>query len=251
MVNETPTHLSLFSGIGGLDLASNWAGFKTIAFCEIDEYCQKVLRKHWPEVPIIDDVTNLRTNEFLAEYGLPFIISAGFPCQPHSNNGKRLGELDDRNLWPDVIRVVAGLRPTWFVGENVPGLLTTIHHTCIQDLETEDYETWTYLLPACAFGADHKRERVFIIAHDKSQRMEKLRPERFIVSHSLAQKILPVRSSDGQWKIEPDLRRVPDGIPDWVDRLKCLGNAVVPYQAYPFFQLIYDIEMEIRGKENS
>lgn len=156
------THLSLFSGIGGADLAAEWAGLRTVAFCERDKFCQKVLRKHWPNVPIYEDI-----KEFSGE---PFrgvtVLSGGFPCQPFSSAGKRKGAEDSRYLWPEMLRVITEARPTWVVGENVAGLLSLPElENILLSLEAEDYELWPIVLPACAVGAPHIRNRIFILAH--------------------------------------------------------------------------------------
>ncbi|MEN6384513.1 MAG: DNA cytosine methyltransferase, partial [Phycisphaerales bacterium] len=119
--------LSLFSGIGGIDLAALWAGIRTIAFCEINAFCQKVLKKHWPEVPIFNDVTTLSASSLQAIGISPAsisIIAGGFPCQPHSISGKRLGSNDERDLWDQNKRLISEINPRWYVGENVPGLLS-------------------------------------------------------------------------------------------------------------------------------
>ena len=120
-------HLSLCSGIGGLDLAAEWAGFETVAQCEIDEYASKVLAKNFKGVPNLHDIRTV-TNKRLAEFGIDgkeiTVISAGFPCQPYSLAGKGLGDRDERDLWGEVARVLTEIKPKWFVGENTPGLFT-------------------------------------------------------------------------------------------------------------------------------
>lgn len=239
------TMVDLFSGIGGFSLAGGWAGFETVLFCEIDPFCQAVLRKHWPAVPIVDDITWMMEEYLDDEYGQPTLITAGFPCQPHSVLGKRRGTGDTRDLWPDTIRIISELHPPWFVGENVPGIITTILDDCLDALEAEGYEARTYVLPANIVGAEHRRERVFIVAHDSGQRIQGLRPDGFKVTRSLGQTLLPLRDSDGEWQVEPCLRRAHDGLPGRMDRqrVKALGNAIVPQVAYPILQAIADIEM--------
>jgi DNA (cytosine-5)-methyltransferase 1 len=162
--------LSLFSGIGGIDLAAHWAGMETVAFCEREPFPQKVLKKHWPNVPIYDDVCTL-TAERLKEDGIIGpgrtidIISAGYPCQPESHAGKRKGEKDDRWLWPEVRRLINEIRPRWFVGENVFGHVSLGLDTVLSDLEGDNYTAEAIVIPAASVGAPQRRDRVFIVAY--------------------------------------------------------------------------------------
>ena len=159
------THLSLFSGIGGLDLAAEWAGFQTVGQCEFADYPYKVLSKHWPDVPKWRDIRTLTKEDFYARTGRKTVdlISGGFPCQPHSVIGKRLAERDDRHLWPEFMRIVQEFKPRYVVGENVNGILSTIHESVCSDLEKEGYKVRTYSIPAVAVGAHHERYRVCIL----------------------------------------------------------------------------------------
>jgi len=152
--------LDLFSGIGGFSLAASWAGIETVAFCEKDAFCQQVLKKHWPSVPIVDDIFKLRGDEF----GAIDIVSGGFPCQPFSVSGKRKGKDDDRHLWPEMLRVIKTARPTWVLGENVPGIIGLELDQVLSDLEGSGYETQALVIPACAVDAPHRRDRVWIMA---------------------------------------------------------------------------------------
>ncbi|WP_343206925.1 DNA (cytosine-5-)-methyltransferase [Brevibacillus brevis] len=162
--------LSLFAGIGGIDLAAHWAGIETVAFCEIEPFCQNVLQKHWPSVPIFDDVRSINKQQ-LIEKGVIGdersidIICGGYPCQPFSTAGERLGEKDDRHLWPEMFRLIKELRPTWILGENVDGHVTLGLDTVLADLEREGYSTRAFIIPACGVNAPHRRYRIFVVAY--------------------------------------------------------------------------------------
>lgn len=161
------THLSLFSGIGGLDIAAEMAGIETVGQCEYADYPHAILQQHWPTVPKWRDIRTLTGDDFYRRTGLRTvdIISGGFPCQPFSQAGKRRGKEDDRYLWPEMLRVIRELRPTWVVGENVPGIVNLALDTVLSDLETEGYEVQTFVIPACGVDAPHRRDRVAILAH--------------------------------------------------------------------------------------
>jgi DNA (cytosine-5)-methyltransferase 1 len=159
-VNENPTHLDLFSGIGGFALAAGWAGFETVGFCDNEPYAQAVLKKHWPNVPIHGDI---KTLDGTAYRGVT-LLTGGFPCQPFSNAGKRRGKDDDRYLWPQMLRVIQEARPDWIVGENVVGIIGLALDQVCSDLEAEGYEVEPIIIPACGVDAPHRRNRVWIIA---------------------------------------------------------------------------------------
>lgn len=159
-------HFSLFTGDGGVDLAAEWAGYETVGMCEIDEYCRKVLDKHWPDVPKWRDVRDV-TNESVRQRGIGKItvLSGGPPCQPFSIAGKRRGKADDRDLWPEMLRVIQELRPRWVLGENVANFVNMELERSLSDLEAEGYETQSFIIPACAVEAPHERKRLFLVGY--------------------------------------------------------------------------------------
>ena len=347
------TCLSLFSGIGGLDLAAEWAGFETVGQCEWADYPTKVLEKHWPDVPRWRDIRTLTAEDFHERTGLRTVdvISGGFPCQPFSVAGKQKGKGDDRYLWPEMLRVIRELGPRWVVGENVPGILRIAAADVVKDLEREGYNVVVLDFEAAAVGAPHRRERIAFVGHaercgqfgndgrkpgqelahgcadvahvghaephPESVRRGTWRPEPAgqqgeslsgdggaSYSHANGKGLqgrqrerVPERAGEriagesgafpantegkgrekrysqrmgqakrkqrpeqvcsqatgrgqpdgsAQWAVEPDVGRVANGVPARVDRLKCLGNAVVPQQFYP---ILLAIKIEIAREE--
>jgi len=275
--------LDLFSGIGGFSLGLKRAGMETIGFCEIDPFCRKVLAKHWPDVTVHTDIRRLDGKDYK---GRAEIICGGFPCQPFSQAGKRRGTEDDRHLWPEMLRIISEVRPTWVIGENVIGIVKMELDSILSDLEGEGYQTRAFIIPACGIDAPHKRDRVWIIAHANSEGEsdgpinEGPRPRQLElmadpnsgfstvtqqavqagratiissskdVAYSESERVQRLWSSGEQkphtyggqklslcgserprpayWEAEPGMGRVVDGIPNRVDRIKGLGNAVVP-----------------------
>ena len=359
------THLSLFSGIGGLDLAAEAAGFQTVGQCEWADYPTKVLEKHWPSVPRWRDIRNLTGDDFYARTGRwsATIISGGFPCQPFSVAGKRRGKEDDRYLWPEMCRVISEIRPAWVIGENVPGIINLALDTVLSDLDGQGYSCQTFIVPAAGVDAPHRRERICIVGWDHDRQSDGREPCDTVAGAQEGQNTITSRNSrvladttskyaggwsgesenkeftsrespqflsypsggsrekkagsnhktfpyasvkgiggisvqSGQarpsdayaggsceavsnsddrrgalwrngelptaseaesgrsdnrgrtpeyvagqwWPTEPSVGRVANGIPSRMDRLKCLGNAVVPQQFYPFFRFIAEIE---------
>ena len=165
-------HLDLFSGIGGFALGLQRVGFETVAFCEIDKYCQTLLNEKWKGVKIYNDVKEI-TKERLEADGIEFpeIITGGFPCQPFSVAGKQKGTSDDRHLWPEMFRIIQELKPRWVIGENVKGLINLengmVFESVCTNLEGEGYEVRAFNIPAAGVGAPHRRERIWIVAHRK------------------------------------------------------------------------------------
>ena len=271
--------LDLFSGIGGFSLGLERAGMETVAFCERDAYCQAVLRKHWPEVPCFDDIHTLDA-ERLGRLGRIDVVCGGFPCQPFSVAGQQKGKDDDRHLWPEMCRVIALARPAWVIGENVAGLIAMALDDVLADLEGLGYTARTFVIPAAAVGAPHRRDRLWIVATHADSQQHEGRPhadgrapatELPADAQALQRGTIERHEQDGdvrgaedvadasgaglqgsrdersqagdapprqslfrsegdrrQWEFEPDVGRVAYGVPRRVDRLRCLGNAVVP-----------------------
>ena len=162
-------HGTLFSGIGGFDLAAEWIGWTNIFHCEINEFCNRILKYYWPNATQHKDI---RETDFTIYRGRIDVLSGGFPCQPFSVAGKRKGTEDDRNLWPEFNRAITEIQPTWVVGENVPGIINwnggLVFEQVQADLENAGYEVQPIILPACGKNAPHKRERVWFIANRNS-----------------------------------------------------------------------------------
>ena len=286
------------------------AGIETVGQCEWADYQTKVLEKHWPDVPRWRDIRTLTKESFYERTGLRTvdIVSGGFPCQPFSIAGKHGGKDDDRYLWPEMLRVIRELRPTWVLGENVPGIVNLALDTVLSDLENEGYSGQAFIIPAAGIDAPHKRDRVCIVAYannrsaicgreqdirrletDGAERNDNGGGEAVVCSgewredesgisgmadgipesiyrtdtdpniqyiqgmqtHKICgggyiqestPRISGIQSPWENWLPEPGLDRVVDGVPNRLDRIKCLGNAVVPQQFYIFFKLIADIE---------
>ena len=303
--------LDLFSGIGGFSLGAEANGIPTVAFVEKDPFCQKVLRKHWSNTPIISDIRTVKGEDYETD-GVT-IVSGGFPCQPFSQAGKRKGTDDDRYLWDETLRVVTETKPRWFIGENVDGLVNIQDGMVLRqvqdDLEKEGFQVQCLVVPASGIGAWHQRKRVWIIGHNvsntigelsdgcsgttrhseselkgmvsdeaknwnkvwsKTERCDQQTRSRGNVSdttvkglerhgsqssdlqESKERQVSSDRGSPEQhtwWQTESKLRGVPHGISyeldkDRANRIKALGNSIVPQIAYQLFKSIVTVTKE-------
>jgi len=292
--------LDLFSGIGGFSLGLEWAGMSTIAMCEKDPHCRKILAKHWPDLPIHEDIRNLDGQEFA---GTIDVVCGGFPCQPFSVAGTRRGKDDDRHLWPEMLRVIQEVKPRWVIGENVFGFLNMALDDVQSDLEREHYEVRKFVLPAVAVDAKHRRDRVFVIAYrdpaladtHSEWQLQQARTEQEVggwssnsgqkdgvggVANANDKRIQGCtkprgheeigqesndqhvgRCSRGSFKLsnterqacwlpEPDVGRMAHGVSNRVDRLKGLGNAVVPQLIQAIGEIVIKADREIYNVES-
>lgn len=325
--------IDLFAGIGGFSLAAHWAGFGTDIFVEREKYCQKVLRKNFPNIPIVDDIFdfNIKLYEELTGKQTTDIISGGFPCQPFSLAGKRKGKEDDRYLWGEMFRVITEIRPRWVIAENVYGIVNIsdglVFEQVHTDLESENYQVQSFIIPASSKNAPHRRDRVWFVGYTddfgrnsgrsswkerqiypeqqgeyeknkrtRDERQYRVSPfgevgnvtdtnnrsrqkHRFstrgemlkngvagngIVTDTNTKRLQrgANKGKDGRERAIPDeppgrigglWEKFPtqppicggnDGIPNRVDRIKALGNAIVPQIAYEIFRTIREIENE-------
>jgi DNA (cytosine-5)-methyltransferase 1 len=312
------SHGSLFSGIGGFDLAAQWMGWNNIFQCEKDEWCRKVLAKNFPNTKRFEDIKQFNAKEY---NGTIDVISGGFPCQPFSVAGQRKGKDDDRYLWEEMLRVIGEVQPKFVVGENVTGIIGMALDTVLSDLEAQNYTTETYIIPACSKNAWHRRDRVWIVAYSNSIRRNNEQKENGQPLHNGNRNGSTKEQSGGKqqrrtgepgsilsnsesklsnerengndteqgkiqlqtggsnsvsadtngigwenglhgkeqrgeagklgntyteqyrnyWETEPELGRVVDGLSGRVDRLKGLGNAIVPQVAYEIFRSIGEL----------
>jgi len=189
------THGSLFSGIGGFDLAAEWMGWENKFHCEWNEFGQKVLHHYWPNA---EQFTDIKKSNFTKYANRIDILTGGFPCQPYSSAGKRLGKEDDRHLWPEMLRAIREIQPRWVVGENVRGLTNwnggVVFDEVQADLEAEGYEITPFLLPACAVNAPHRRDRIWFVAHstrtsERTNQLRGIRPENGEIGRQRSQTI--------------------------------------------------------------
>ena len=233
--------LSLFSGIGGLDLGLERAGMTVAGQVEIDPWCRRVLAKHWPEVPRHDDVRTAAA--WWGGRRAPDLVCGGFPCQPASQAGPKLAQADPRWLWPALADIIRRLRPRYVLLENVPGLLGRGMGDVLGDLAASGYDAEWCCVSASDLGAPHLRERVWIVAYPMRPRLARIqsgsgRAETGGRRHAARPRTAPRRL----WPAEPAVDRVAHGVPGRVDRLRGLGNAVVPQVAEHIGRMIMDAE---------
>ena len=232
-----PTHIDLFSGIGAFSLAARWAGFETILHCEIDPYCQRVLEKNFPEVPIHGDVHTLRNARFAD------LLTGGHPCQPFSGVGEQRDFADDRDLWPEMFRCITEIRPTWVVAENVERFSRVGLDRTLSDLEGAGYAAGSLVFPALAVGAQHRRQRTFTLAYAGGKGLEGSALTSNAEHLQVHQDILSRYDRPSM----PRVLRGGHGIPHALDQIRVLGNAIVPQQCYPILKLIADNIIEERA----
>ena len=272
-------HASLFSGIGGFDLAAEWSGWDNAFNCEIDPFCRQVLKYHFPNAIQYEDI---KTTDFTVWRGKIDVLTGGFPCQPFSTAGKRKGTADNRYLWPEMLRAIREIRPRWVVGENVRGIISwnggMVFEQVHAELETEGYEVQAFVLPACGVGAPHQRYRTWFVANaiENSERYG-CKVGELIQEGTEVRKFgdAGTGGSDGihiqegnitinererhyglsRWENFPtqspvhsrdDGFPIPmDGItfPKWrAESIKAYGNAIVPQVAYRIFEAINKYE---------
>ena len=238
-------YLSLFSGIGGLDLGLDRAGMTCVGQVEKDPYCQRVLAKHWPEVPRHDDVRTAAAWWKSKPRPTVHVVAGGYPCQPASEAGLGLGPADARWLWPAMAQVIEAIRPAWVVWENVPGLLTRgldIVHADLVRLGYRHRVGWT---TACAVGAPHPRRRLFGLAHAVGEGRCPWGSGDRHGNLASAPRVRAESSGAAWWSIESDVGRVAYGVPAGVDRRRAIGNAVVPQVAEHIGRLIMAAASEV------
>mgnify|MGYP007071598304 FL=1 len=224
--------LDLFSGIGGFSLGLERAGMRTVAFCEIEPFAQRVLRARWPGVPVYDDVRALTADRLRSDGVDPDVICGGFPCQDVSVAGPKLGLDGERSgLWSEIARLSGELRPDYIIVENVSNLLGLGFGRVLGDLAALGYDAEWDCIPASYLGAWHRRDRVWLVAypHEDSRRKGRAKEPLLRQSDLSEQSPRVAEGWPGRSNLPaPILCGARDGIPDRVDRIGSLGNAVVP-----------------------
>ena len=250
-------HLDLFSGIGGFALAALWAGMETVGFSEIDSFACRVLAKNFPWVPNLGNIKEIDGNEIKCD-----IITGGYPCQPFSVAGSQKAQEDDRHLWPEMFRIITQAKPDWVLCENVYGHIKLGLDNVLADLECAGYSSQPIVLPALAKGANHGRERVFIVAHAAGNGRDesKARPGNEEADGNISERPHKNWNHEGcrrlragvEWGgreawgggAKPPALRVDDGLPRRMDRNRVMGNAIVPQIAYEILRCVAEIEKQ-------
>ncbi|HRI01822.1 MAG TPA: DNA (cytosine-5-)-methyltransferase [Saprospiraceae bacterium] len=264
------THGSLFSGIGGFDLAAKWLEWENVFQVEKDNYCLSILEKNFPKTHRYKDILSFDGSKYKNKIT---VLSGGFPCQPFSLAGNRKGRNDERYLWGEMLRVITEVKPLYVVAENVPGLLTNENGLAFKqvltDLENANYKVQTFNIPAASKNAAHYRHRLWFIAHSTSQYdCGNIRETKKRQIQQFGNNIKQSNATNGnserckkqwepianetqynstelywknhwsKWGVEPTICGDNDGLPNRVDRIKALGNAVVPYVVFEIFNTI-------------
>lgn len=231
-----PRHLDLFSGIGGFSLAFEAEGFRTIGFSEIDPYACAVLKKHWPNVPNFGDVRNI-------PHTVCDVLTGGFPCQPFSGAGRKLGAADNRNEWPTMLNAIDRIKPTYVIGENVINFANMVLSRCQDDLAGIGYESIPFDILACAVGLPTMERHIWIVAALPGHELERNSQEIISRAARLAEWNQGGAGHESLSRLsnlsEPALYRSRKGLPGYVDRIRCLGNAVPVQVAQIFARAIY------------
>jgi DNA (cytosine-5)-methyltransferase 1 len=260
---------SLFSGIGGIELGlERTRGFKTIWFSDIEPYTEEIRKRHWPEAKELGDITKIKWQAVTA----PEVLTGGFPCQDISSAGKQAGIKGKKSgLWKEYLKAISILRPKYIIAENVAALLNRGIETILSDLAKIGYDAEWHCIPASKLGSPHRRDRIFIIAYPNTlyqetgekvlreyhnikvantpsistiQRITKQKP----IITRISKEITEFSSKIKNWQVEPGLGRVAHGVPNCMDRLKSLGNAVVPQVAQFIGEQIKKYEVEKNGR---
>ena len=246
-------HASLFSGIGGFDLAAEWMGWENLFHCEWNPFGQQVLKHHFPNSISYNDITK---TDFSIHNGSVDILTGGFPCQPYSSAGKRLGKADERHLFPHMLRCIKEVKPRWIIGENVRGLVNwnegLVFQEVYDDLEREGYEVQSFLIPAASVNAPHQRYRIWFIAYSNATRIHK---QYFATQSNETSKFSRVSFEKRDFSRFPTQSPIcgrDDGIPKELDSItfskwknqsiKAYGNAIVPQVAHQLFKTIEEFE---------
>jgi DNA (cytosine-5)-methyltransferase 1 len=246
------THASLFSGIGGFDLAAEWVGWDNIFHCEWNPFGQRVLAHHFPNSKSYNDITK---TDFTIHRGQIDVLSGGFPCQPYSMVGKRLGKEDERHLWPEMLRTIKEVEPTWVVGENVLGIVNwgggVVFNDVQVDLGNQGYEVQAYILPACSQNAPHRRDRVFFVAYSNKIRFS-TEMENGKLARDFGFTISNKRDSWDSFPTQSPICGGDDGLPKELDSISiskykkesimAYGNAIVPQVVYEIFKAIQSFD---------